>query len=318
MKIEIVFNCKQGEIIAGKSAFEWMKEGLEALAGTPSLYRLTVNEAMPLLDDAFIIKTIGTMNKRGLDGAILGGGKLERKYVKDGKYVELSSVECATFEPSTSIEIIERLYLRKALKLKEEGVRIVSAESVFIEGSVSIGKGSVVYPFTRISGNTVIGENCEIGCFCEIEDSIVEDGSIITSSQIKRSKVGKNTRVGPYAYLRDGADVGDGCRIGDYVEIKASKVSDGVKAAHHAYIGDAFVGKRTNVGCGSVFCNYDGKEKRSITVGSDVFIGGNVNLIAPLVVGDNSYIAAGSTVTKDLEENSFVIARERETIKKRK
>lgn len=318
MKIDIVYNCTQGEIIVGKTAFDWMTEGLYGLEETSALYKLTIDEAMPLLTAAYVAKTVGLMNKRGLDGVLLGGGKLERKYAKNGKYVALTSVECATLGGKDDNEIVERLYLRSALKLKEEGVRITSPELTFIEGSVKVGKGSVVSPFVRISGDTVIGENCEIGCFCEIEDSIIADGVKVTASQIKRTKIGDNTRVGPYAYLRDGAEIGKNCRVGDYVEIKASRLSDGVKAAHHAYIGDACVGEGTNVGCGTVFCNYDGKEKRRVVVGKNVFIGSNVNLVAPLSIGDNVYIAAGSTITKDVEDGAFVIARERETVKKRK
>lgn len=317
MKIEIVYNCLEGDKIVGKTPLEWMKEGLKEIEGESSLYILKVDNAMPLLDRAFLVRVVGLINKRGLDCAILGGGRLERKYAKNGKTVVLASVEGGTLGGRDENEIVERLYFRSAMKLKDEGVKIVSPEKTFIEGSVKIGKDSVIFPFTRISGNTEIGEGCEIGCFCEIEDSVLSDGVKVSASQIRYSRVGKNTRVGPYAYLRDGADIGEGCRIGDYVEIKSSRVEDGVKAAHHAYVGDASVGRGTNVGCGVVFCNYDGKTKRRITVGENVFIGSNVNLVAPLAIGDNVYIAAGSTVTKDVESDSFVIARERETVKKR-
>ena len=117
--------------------------------------------------------------------------------------------------------------------------------------------------------------------------------------------------VGPYARLRR-ATIGEDCRVGDFVEVKNSTLENGVKAAHLSYIGDAAVGERTNVGCGTVFCNYDGKTKHKTTVGCDCFIGANTNLVAPLVVGDKAFIAAGTTVTRDVDEKTFTIGRVRQ------
>ena len=147
-----------------------------------------------------------------------------------------------------------------------------------------------------------------------IIDSEIEEGASVTCSHLYHSKVGKNTTVGPFARLRD-ADIRDNCRIGDFVEIKNSQLNNGVKCAHLAYVGDAKVGDNTNIGCGSVFCNYDGKLKHHTEVGKNVFIGANVNLVAPLSIGDNTYIAAGTTVTKDVTDNGFVIGRVRQEIK---
>ena len=123
--------------------------------------------------------------------------------------------------------------------------------------------------------------------------------------------------VGPYARLR-GADVGEGCRIGDFVEVKASKLGGGVKAAHLAYIGDASVGEGTNIGCGSVFCNFDGKSKHSTRVGKNCFIGANANLVAPISVGDGAFIAAGTTLTEDVADNTFTVGRVRQNTKNKK
>ena len=192
---------------------------------------------------------------------------------------------------------------------KNKGVTIVSPETTFIDEGVQIGEGTVVYPFNVIRGNCVIGKNVKIYSYCDLVDVEIGDNAEIRSSNCEKAKIGKNTTVGPFATIRKGAVIGDGCRVGDFVEIKNSTLGDGVKCAHLAYVGDAVVGERTNVGCGAVFANYNGKVKRKTEVGKDVFIGCNVNLIAPLKVGDDCFIAGGSTVTDDVENGKFVISR---------
>jgi len=309
----------QGEKIAGLTAFEWMKKWLADLQKESSGdgYVLTVDQAMPLLDSNVIRKAVKTINSKDLDGVVFGGGKLERSKTNGKKTVRVLSLETAVPDWTNQSEIAERLYYLNAVKIRENGVNILSPSTVFIDGSVTLGKCSIA-PYVKISGNSVIEDGAQIESFSEINDSYVGSDSVVRSSVISNSFVGASCRVGPYAYIREFSRISDNCRIGDYVEIKNSTIGKGVKSAHHAYVGDAVIGDNTNVGCGTVFCNYNGKVKRKITVGKDVFIGSNVNLVAPLNVGKGAYIAAGSTVTKDVAEDSFVIARERETVKKRK
>jgi bifunctional UDP-N-acetylglucosamine pyrophosphorylase/glucosamine-1-phosphate N-acetyltransferase len=128
------------------------------------------------------------------------------------------------------------------------------------------------------------------------------------------SSVGENSTIGPYAYLRPGSVIGNGCRVGDFVEVKNSTIKDGAKVSHLTYIGDGEIGEKTNIGCGVVFVNYDGQKKSRTTVGKNAFIGCNVNLIAPVTVEDGAYVAAGSTVTKDVEKDALCIARSRQTV----
>lgn len=193
--------------------------------------------------------------------------------------------------------------------LIKEGVSILAPDLTFIEEGVSVGRGSVIYPFNVIRGSTRIGKNVTIYSYCDITDTIIGDGVDVRSSYTIQAVIGEQSTIGPFATLRKGAIIGKGCRIGDYVEVKNSVLGDGVKSAHLSYIGDASIGARTNVGCGTVFANYNGKIKRKTEVGEGVFIGCNSNLIAPLKIGDNSYIAGGSTITEDIESNKFVIAR---------
>lgn len=191
----------------------------------------------------------------------------------------------------------------------KNGVVILSPETTFIEKGVKIGGGSVIYPFNVIRGRTQIGRGVTIYSYSDLTDVKIGDGSDVRSTYALQVEIGKNSTIGPFATLRKGAVIGDGCRIGDYVEVKNSNLGNGVKASHLSYIGDASVGDGTNVGCGTVFANYNGKIKRKTEVGSNVFIGCNSNLIAPLRIGDNCYIAGGSTITEDVPSDKFVISR---------
>lgn len=195
------------------------------------------------------------------------------------------------------------------------GVRILDKNTTFIDDTVNIESGVVILPYTRIEGESVLMNGAKVaGSY--VKDSVI-DGASVEYSYLACSHVHARATVGPFARLR-GATIGNDCRVGDFVEVKASTLREGVKASHLTYIGDADVGERTNVGCGSVFCNYDGVDKHKTTVGCNCFIGANTNLIAPVVVGDNAFIAAGTTVTRDIEDGSFTIGRVRQDTKIKK
>lgn len=197
------------------------------------------------------------------------------------------------------------------------GVVVKDVSTTFIESSVELGYGAVIYPMVSISGKSSVGKGATIYSFTDLTDTVVGENSDVRSTYAVGAKIGSRTTVGPFACLRNGSVIGDGCRVGDYVEVKNSVLGNGVKSAHLAYIGDAEVGEGTNVGCGTVFANYNGKIKQRTRVGKNVFIGCNANLIAPLDIGDGAYIAGGSTVTEDLEPDSFCIARSRQYTKRK-
>lgn len=184
-----------------------------------------------------------------------------------------------------------------------------------IDKSVIIGKNVVIEPFCVIRGSTVLRDGCTVGSFSVVVDSEIGENSIVLASRVTDSKVGQNCNVGPNAHLRNGAVVGDGCRVGNYVEIKKSTLGQGTKASHLAYIGDAEIGSNCNIGCGVIFCNYDGRRKHRTVVGDNVFIGSNCNLVAPLTIAGGTFVACGTTVTKNTGENDFVIGRARAEIK---
>lgn len=187
------------------------------------------------------------------------------------------------------------------------GVLIFDRATTFVDDTVEIGRGAKILPFCRIEGRSVVESGATISA-SYMRDSTVRAGAQVESSHVVDSVIGENATIGPFARLR-GANVGRGCRIGDFVEVKASTIGDGTKSAHLTYIGDATVGERTNVGCGTVFCNYDGKTKHKTTVGSDCFIGANVNLVAPINIGDDCFVAAGTTISQDLADGTFAIGR---------
>ncbi len=219
---------------------------------------------------------------------------------------------------NTKVELAEadrnmRLKINK--RLLEKGAVIINPECTYIEDSVEIGLDSVIYPNCIIKGKTVIGEDCEVSEGSHIEDSIICDGVSVKTSTLLECEIGKGTTVGPYAYIRPRTKVGERCRIGDFVELKKSVIGNGTKVSHLTYLGDAIVGERVNFGCGTVAVNYDGVNKFQTKIGNDAFIGCNANLVAPVTIGDNSFIAAGSTITDEVPDDAFAIARQRQTTK---
>ncbi len=195
------------------------------------------------------------------------------------------------------------------------GVTVIDLENTYIEDDVTIGRDTVIYPGTTLEKGSVIGANVILGQNCRIVNSEVGDGCDVYYSTIIDSKVGEGTHVGPYAYLRPNSIVGKGCKVGDFVELKNATLGDGTKASHLTYIGDAIVGSNVNFGCGTVIVNYDGKSKYKTTIGNNVFVGCNSNLVSPVNVNDNAYIAAGSTITDEVPEGTLAIARSRQVIK---
>ncbi len=204
---------------------------------------------------------------------------------------------------------INRMYM-------DNGVTMIDPERTYIEAGAVIGMDTVLLPGVVIEGNTAIGEDCIVGPDSRLINVRLGNGVKFQYSTAIDSSVGDNSTVGPYAYIRPNCTIGKNVKIGDFVEVKNSGVGDGTKVSHLTYIGDTDAGERINFGCGTVTVNYDGKKKFRTTIGNDVFIGCNTNLVAPVSVGDGSYIAAGSTITDDIPQNCLAIARERQINKK--
>jgi bifunctional UDP-N-acetylglucosamine pyrophosphorylase/glucosamine-1-phosphate N-acetyltransferase len=227
-------------------------------------------------------------------------------------------------DPKVGIGVNNRLELAEAANLLNQrilkqhmlaGVSIVDPITTFIDADVRIGADTTVHPFTILSGVTDIGEDCEIGPGARVSDSKIGDGVHIKDSHIVASEIGDGTTIGPFANIRPGSTVGRNVKIGDFVELKKSTLEDGVSAGHFAYLGDATIGAETNIGAGTIVCNYDGVMKHATRIGANAFIGSNSTLIAPVTIGDGAVVAAGSTVNEEVPADALAIARERQTIK---
>ncbi len=195
------------------------------------------------------------------------------------------------------------------------GVSMPCTDGIIISNDVIIGDNVTVFPGTVLKGKTVIHDGCKIGPTSYIDNSEIGENCVISLSQVRKSSVLENTDIGPFSDIRPGSVIGPNVHVGNYVEIKNSTVAAGTKIAHHTYIGDSDIGENVNFGCGCVTANYDGVSKNRCAVGSNAFIGSNVNLIAPVSVGSGAYVAAGSTITEDVPENALSIARDRQTNK---
>ncbi len=215
------------------------------------------------------------------------------------------------------LEMVETiLRTQKICSLREEGVRFIDSSHTYIDDEVEIGAGTVIYPNTYISGKTQIGKNVVIEMGAQIKDSIVADNAkVLAYSILEGAKLGQKAHAGPFARLRPGADIGPESKIGNFVEIKKSVLDRGVKVSHLSYVGDAFIGEETNIGCGFITCNFDGVNKHITRIGKNSFIGSDSQTVAPIEIGDDCFVASASTITKNMPNGSFAISRGHQTTK---
>ena len=205
---------------------------------------------------------------------------------------------------------------RKAQELMLSGVTIEKPETVSIDTEVSIAPDTIVEPFAQILGRTEIGEDCRIGACSIVRDSFLASGvEVAPFSSIVDSRIDSAAHIGPFARLRGGAHVGANARIGNFVELKNTQLAAGAKANHLAYLGDAEIGPNTNIGAGTITCNYDGVSKHRTRIGADAFVGSNSTLVAPIEIGDSSYIGAGSVITDPVPPDALALGRARQVVK---
>jgi NDP-sugar pyrophosphorylase family protein len=197
----------------------------------------------------------------------------------------------------------------------KKGVVFIDPDRTYIDYGVEIGEKTVIYPGCMIEGDTVIREGSVIGPDTIIKNSRIGKNNTIIKSIITDSECGNDCNIGPFAYIRPGCMLHDRVKVGDFVELKNSEIGETTKIPHLAYIGDASVGMNTNIACGVITANYDGKTKHRTVIGNHAFIGCNVALVAPVTVRDGAYIAAGSTITQEVPAHALAIARERQTNK---
>lgn len=208
---------------------------------------------------------------------------------------------------------------RVARRLMDEGVTLVRPQEVYIDEGVQIGTDTFICPGCYISGKTVIGKNCYIEGNVYIKDSVIGDNVVLKmGTYIEESEIEATCQVGPYAHLRPKSVLKKGAKVGNFSEIKKSVIGEGSKVNHLSYIGDTDMGAGVNVGAGAITCNYDGKNKHKTVIGDHVFVGSNVNFVAPVVIEQYAKIGAGSTITKEVPAESLAIARTRQVVLEKK
>ena len=212
------------------------------------------------------------------------------------------------------LEKLETIYrTMKAEELFELGITVTDASRLDVRGSVKVGKDCTIDVNVILEGEVILGNDVYIGPNTILKDVYIGDGSRIEAfSHLVSAKVGKECVIGPYARLREGSDIQNLAKVGNFVETKNTTLGEGSKANHFTYLGDTTVGTKTNIGAGTITCNYDGANKHKTIVGDNSFIGSNSSLVAPVEIGNNSTIAAGSTITKNVPENALGVGRSKQ------
>jgi bifunctional UDP-N-acetylglucosamine pyrophosphorylase / glucosamine-1-phosphate N-acetyltransferase len=225
--------------------------------------------------------------------------------------------ECLGINNRLELAEVDRILRdRKVRELMLEGVTIEKPETVTIDADVRIGMDTVVEPFAQILGRTTIGENCRIGAAAIVQDSeIADDVEVGPFTIIGTSRVASGAHVGPFARLRLDNDVEAGAHIGNFVELKKTRMGAGAKANHLAYLGDSQIGARSNIGAGTITCNYDGHRKHPTRIGEGAFVGSNSTLVAPIEIGSGAYIAAGSVITDPVPADALALGRAHQVLK---
>jgi bifunctional UDP-N-acetylglucosamine pyrophosphorylase / glucosamine-1-phosphate N-acetyltransferase len=238
---------------------------------------------------------------------------------KAGTYSNVKPIEILGVNTRAELAVLNEAARKDVLnKWMLEGVTVIGPNNTYISAEASIGRDTVIYPGTMIEGKTRIGDNCFIGPNCFIKDSILGAEVEVRCSYIYGTRAGNGAKIGPFAHTRPGTVLKPNVRVGNFSEVKNSVISRASKINHLSYIGDSFLGEGVNVGAGTITCNYDGIRKNKTYIGSKSFVGSNVNFVAPVKIGPNTVIAAGSTITDNVPPNSLAIARARQINKKRK
>ncbi|MFH1258217.1 MAG: bifunctional UDP-N-acetylglucosamine diphosphorylase/glucosamine-1-phosphate N-acetyltransferase GlmU [Elusimicrobiota bacterium] len=244
-------------------------------------------------------------------GLLAGQGRPVKSFLA-GDEQELLGINSRK-ELAIAESVIQR---RITENLMRSGVTIIKPETVYIELGVSVGRDTVILPGSILIGSTKIGSGCRIGPYSYIEDSILGKQVEVRASFLYKAEISDQVKVGPYSHLREKSVLKRNVRVGNFTEVKKSVIGSGTKVSHLSYIGDAALGKKINVGAGVITCNYDGRNKHHTDIGDGVFVGSNVNLVAPLKIGRQAVIGAGSTITDDIPAYGLALARSLQIVKK--
>lgn len=241
---------------------------------------------------------------------VAGGHRVTSYLIEDAS-------ELLGINTRVELALVDRMLRERTVKAHMlAGVTIEKPETVSIDAGVVIGQDTVVEAFAQLRGRCVIGEECRIGSASILTNAVVEDGAVVEAfSVMADSRLGKGARLGPFGRLRMEAQVEPGAVVGNFVELKKTRLGAGSKAQHLAYLGDSTIGENVNIGAGTITCNYDGMKKHQTKIGAGAFVGSNSTLVAPVEVGEGSYIAAGSVITEAVAEDTLALGRARQVAK---
>jgi bifunctional UDP-N-acetylglucosamine pyrophosphorylase/glucosamine-1-phosphate N-acetyltransferase len=263
--------------------------------------------AFELSEIRYALGLVGAENAQGelyLTDALEIIGRRSRAVTYRVKNLEEAKLVNDRAQLALAEEIIRRRILDAHMRA---GVTVRDPASTHIEASVEIGRDTVILPGTFLRGQTKIGSDCVIGPSADLLNTSVDDGALVEHSVGRGAAVGPGASVGPYAYLRPGTVLGEISKVGAYCELKNTQVGAGSKVPHLSYVGDAEIGEGANLGAGTITANYDGKDKHRTTIENGVFTGINTNLIAPITIGENAYLGAGSVVNKDIPPGKMAV-----------
>ena len=288
-------------IIEEKDATEQQKEIKEIFTGILATRGSILTELIPKIDnnnsakEFYLTDLIGIASDNGF------------------KIKTLTSAQNETMGANSRIEQEELERTLRAMNTDEllnSGVSLVDKTRVDIRGDIKAGSDCVIDVNVILEGSVELGNNVEIGANTIVTNATIGDNTkILPFSHIESSNIGADCSIGPYARLREGSIIEDGAKIGNFVETKKTRIGKSSKANHFSYLGDAEIGKEVNIGAGTITCNYDGKDKHKTKIGDASFVGTNSSLVAPVNIGKNAYVGAGSTITKDIPDNALGVGR---------
>lgn len=302
-----------GRIIRGKKGFRIVEEK----DASDEQRKITeVNSGLYLLKTSYVLEHLKSVDSNNKSGEFY----LTDIFKEDLNVDALCFPHGHVFLGVNNLEQLEQvekiLRKKKNMELREDGVRFIDSSHTYIDDEVQIGAGTVIFPNVYIAGKSKIGKNVVIEIGAVIKDSMVADNArVLAYTILEEANLHEKAQVGPFARMRPGADIGPEAKIGNFVEIKKSVLERGAKVSHLSYIGDAFIGEETNIGCGFITCNYDGAHKHITKIGKNCFIGSDSQTVAPVTIGDDCFVASATTVTKNMPDGSFAISRGQQTTK---
>lgn len=278
-----------------------------------------VNAGVYIFNSQLLLEALDKINNNNEKGEYYLTDVIEILACENKKIISYSladSLEILGVNSKVELALANKILReRKNIELMESGAILIDPATTYVEDDVIVDYDTVIYPNVALQGRTEIGKACEILSGTRIIDSIVADNVKIEASVIEESIIEQGVTIGPFAHLRPKSHLKENVHIGNFVEVKKSILEKGVKAGHLTYLGDAHIGEKTNIGAGTITCNYDGKNKFKTEIGENVFIGSDTMLVAPVSIGDNALIGAGSVITKDVPNNSLGVARSKQIIK---